>query len=117
MTDKELIQNKINELNHYIEIGYHTGRTYKLASKYIADLFSIPVNTYIELIDHVGGDNKELKDLVVKRLKSDFPNFKYHIYSPIQGHYMIKRESKNFTELAQEEIKKWKNLLNKFKED
>ena len=51
MTDKEMIQSRINELEDNILKGRSTGKTYRAINTAIEELFNKPIGSQIHLID------------------------------------------------------------------
>ena len=51
MTDKEIIQGRIDELENNIRKGRSTGKTYRAINAVIEELFNKPIGSQIHLID------------------------------------------------------------------
>ena len=51
MTDKELIQQRIDELQEKINSAHQTGKTYRAINNIIDELFNNPIGTQVRLTD------------------------------------------------------------------
>ena len=56
MTDKELIQQRIDELQEKINSAHQTGKTYRAINNIIDELFNNPIGTQVRLTD-IDGNN------------------------------------------------------------
>lgn len=112
MSAKESIQQKINEIEISLRDNKHTGRTYKLVSKYIDEFFSKPLGTEIYMTDHDGGNIDSLIEMFKNRMKNDFPSVSYKLNYLPGGKAIVIRISKNFKEKARENLSLWKEKIN-----
>lgn len=58
MTDKELIQQRIDELQEKINSAHQTGKTYRAINNIIDELFN-PIGTQVRLIDIDGNNDSD----------------------------------------------------------
>ena len=117
--NKELIQNRINELELYISSGRLTGKTYRAINKCIDEFFNLPIGSEISLIDNPKNESPEsvntFADKFIKRLRNDFPDVKFKIKYPKPGVAIVIRLSETYQELAKKRIEQWKNKLSEIK--
>ena len=115
MTDKELIQSRIDELNANIQSAKSTGKTYRAINKCIEELFTQPIGSQIHLIDNP--ENKDtLKSFVsvfTKRMMNDFPDTDFKITYPSPGVAVVVRTSETYQEIARKRVKEWEDKLKK----
>lgn len=115
MTDKELVQQRIDELQTHIMEGRQTGKTYRAINNCIEELFSKPIGSKIYLIDNPEStNNDELKSFVnqfAKRMQRDFPDTIFKIQYPAPGTAIATRVSETYTETANKRLKQWKKKL------
>jgi len=115
MNDKELIQQRIDELENSIRSSRQTGKTYRAINKVIDDLFNNPAGTQIDLIDtNTESDTNALKEFISKvsqRLVRDFPDTDFKIIYPMPGVAKIIRLSETYQEIARKRLKQWKDKL------
>lgn len=114
MTDKELIQQEIDKIQGYIEANRYTGRTYRIANEIIDKFFNEPIGTIITMVDH--SDNNVLANMVVDRIKHDFPNIKFRLECKNNKIYTIVRCTPTFKESAYEHIEGWKKRMEDYEE-
>jgi hypothetical protein len=110
MSDKELIQQRIDELEENIKNGHQTGKTYRVINKIIDDLFNMPIGTQIDVNDEKD-DVKELVNKLSLRLIRDFPETDFKIVYPAPGVVKIIRLSETYQEIAKKRLKQWQNKL------
>ena len=115
MTDKELVQQRIDELTTAISEGRHTGRTYRAINQCIQELFEKPIGSQIALVDNPKSeDNTALKkfvDMFSNRMIRDFPDTYFKIQYPSPGVAIVVRTNETYTEIAKKRISQWKKKL------
>ena len=113
MSDKELVQQRIDELEAAISAGRSSGRTYRLVSKIIDELFTLPMGSQIQLIDHEGNEDSQikLKDMLTSRMTHDFPDTVFKIVYPMPNVSYVVRMTPTYQERAKENLKRWKKKL------
>ena len=115
MSDKDLVQARIDELNENIKRGKETGKTYRRINSIIEDLFTQPLGSQIHLIDDPKSEtNEELKEFVSKfskRMMNDFPDTSFKISYPSVGVVVVTRTSETYQEIALRRVKEWENKL------
>lgn len=115
MTDKELVQQRIDELTEHISEGRSTGKTYRAINKCIEDFFNKPIGSQIHLIDNPESKNndelKKFADLFAKRLQRDFPEVIFKIQYPAPGIVIVTRLSETYQETARKRLSQWKKKL------
>ena len=115
MTNKELIQQQIDELNRNLMIGRATGKTYRAINRCIEEFFNNPIGTKICLVDDPVSDKQyatyHFVQLFKKRMSNDFPDAEYKISYPKAGIAIVERISETYTEIAKKRIEQWKKKL------
>ena len=115
MSDKELIQERISELEHNIEIGKQSGKTYKAINRIIEELFTQPIGSQIALVDNPKSENNDaLKSFVSifsKRMLADFPDVDFKVQYPSPGVAVVVRTSETYQEIAKKRLNQWKDKL------
>ena len=115
-TEKELIQDRINELEYNIHIGRRSGKTYRAINRIIDELFNKPIGTKIALVDAVPFDGEQSLHLFAKqfsdRMRRDFPETHFKITYPQPGLAVAVRLSETYQETAKKRLAQWKNKLN-----
>lgn len=114
-TDKELIQERIKELEKVIAGGRQTGKTYRAINTAIEELFNKPIGSQIALVDtDTDKDNKKLHefaDLFAKRMQRDFPGIYFRILYPKPNVAIAIRTSETYQETAKKRLEQWKKKL------
>lgn len=114
-TDKELVQERIAELEANIKAGRNTGKTYRVINKIIDDFFNKPIGTKIALVDgKPTNDSIVLQKFILKlvaRLKSDFPDMNFKITYEGPGVAFIERTTETYQETAKKRLEQWKVKL------
>jgi hypothetical protein len=114
-TDKELIQERIKELETAIAGGRQTGKTYRAINTAIEELFNKPIGSQIALVDtDTDKDNKKLHefaDLFAKRMQRDFPGTYFRIVYPKPHTAIAIRTSETYQETAKKRLEQWKKKL------
>ena len=115
MTDQELIQQRIDEIQGHLNEGRQTGKTYRAINNCIEELFNKPIGSQIHLIDNPPSkDVDELKEFAskfAKRMQRDFPDVNFKIQYPAPGIVIATRTTETYTETANKRIKQWKKKL------
>lgn len=113
MSDKELIQQRIDELETNIASGKSSGKTYRLVNQIIDNLFSFPIGSQIALVDHDNSENSRfsLKEMFTSRMAHDFPDTNFKIVYPAPGVVYVVRTTPTYQELAKDKLNKWKEKL------
>lgn len=113
MTDRELIQERINEIESNLAAHKHSGRSTRIVSEAIDLMMSKPIGTQIPLEDHEGGNIRKLAQMFSTRMGVENPEIDYKIIYPHPGIAYVERKSKNYEEQAREVLAKWKDKLDK----
>jgi hypothetical protein len=115
MTDKELVQQRIDELKEHIASGRQTGKTYRAINNIIEELFSKPVGSKIHLIDNPEKkDTESIKSFAnefSKRMVRDFPDTFFKISYPEPGVAVVTRVTETYQEIAAKRLKQWEKKL------
>lgn len=114
-TDKELVQERINELEHNIACGRQTGKTYRAINAAIEELFSKPIGSQIVLVD-AGTDKNDAElrsftKLFAERMRRDFPNTFFKISYPAPHTAIAIRLTETYQETAKKRLEQWKKKL------
>ena len=114
-TDKELVQERIKELETAIVGGRQTGKTYRAVNNAIEELFNRPKGSQIALVDtNTDKDNNALHDFVdlfSKRMQRDFPGTYFRIIYPKPNTAIVIRTSDTYQETAKKRLEQWKKKL------
>lgn len=113
MTDKELVQQRIDELTKAISEGKQSGRTYRIVSDIIEKLFTFPIGSQIQLVDHENNEDSvvKIKEMFTSRMSHDFPGIDFKIIYPAPGVVYVVRQTSTYQEIAQANLIKWKKKL------
>ena len=116
MTDKEIIQGRIDELENNIRKGRSTGKTYRAINAAIEELFNKPIGSQIHLID----DEYTMKNPILlkqfankfaQRMQRDFPETYFKIIYPAPGVAIAVITSETYQEIANKRLAQWKQKL------
>jgi len=114
-TDKELVQERIKELEEAIAGGRSTGKTYRAINAAIEELFNKPIGSQIALVDTKTDTNDaalhEFADLFAKRMQRDFPGTYFRIVYPKPHTAIAIRTSETYQETAKKRLEQWKKKL------
>ena len=114
-TDKELVQERINELEQHIAEGRTTGKTYRAINKAIEELLSSPIGSQIHLVDtNTDTDMNALRTFANQfalRMRRDFPEINFRINYPARGVAIATRMSETYQETAKKRLEQWKKKL------
>jgi len=111
MTDRELIEERIKEIETNLAAHRHSGRSTRIVSEAIDLMMSKPVGTQIPLKDHEGGNIRQLAQMFATRMGVENPEIDYKIIYPQPGMAYVERKTKNYAEQAEEVLKKWRDKL------
>ena len=116
MTDKEMIQSRIDELEDNIKKGRKTGKTYRAINAAIEELFTKPIGSQIHLIDdEYTAKNpallKQFANKFAQRMQRDFPDTYFKITYPAPGIAIAVRTSETYQEVAKKRLEQWKQKL------
>ena len=115
MTDKELVQQRIDELEQNIRENRKSGRTYRAVNKCIDELFNKPKGSMIHLIDD--DPHKDATALryfaneFAKRMQRDFPDISFKVTYPEPGVAIAVRYTDTYQETARKRVEQWKKKL------
>jgi len=117
MTDKELIQQRIDELQEKINSAHQTGKTYRAINKIIDELFNNPIGTQVRLTDIDGNNDPDsLREFVNKfamRMTRDFPETFFKVTYPAPSVAIAIRLTETYQEVAKKRLAQWKEKLAK----
>lgn len=117
MTDRELIEERIKEIETNIAEHKHSGRSTRIVSEAIELMMSKPLGIQIPLKDHDGGNIRKLAQMFATRMGVENPEIDYKIIYPQPGMAYVERKSKTYVEQAQEVLAKWKEKLETLEEE
>lgn len=111
--NKQLIQDRINELEINIAGGKQTGKTYKAINNIIDELFTKPLGSQIYLVDNPKDPDriKDFANLFAARMRHDFPDTYFKISYPAPGTAIVVRTSETYQELTKKRLEQWKKKL------
>ena len=114
-SDKELIQERINDLKEGISSQRSTGKTYRKINSIIEDLFNNPIGHKIILSDtspaNDFNDLKKFIDKFTKRMKNDFSDINYRITYSGNNQAFVERRTETYQETAKKRLEQWENKL------
>lgn len=114
-TDRELIEERIAELEKNIKENRHTGKSYRKASECIDQLLSLPIGSQVLLSEENEKDNSSLIKIFVDRMRHDFSDINFKLQYPKPGITYAVRMSETYQETAKKRLDGWKKKLNEMK--
>ena len=120
MTDKELIQERIQELENNIKTRKQSGKTYRSINRCIDELFNKPIGDKTTLRDENDFVNeselREFCNLFSARMRRDFPDTYFKITYPSPKVAFVVRKTETYKETAEKRLEQWKKKLNEIDE-